>query len=95
MTRSPTGIEVTDDTAVRVITFTRPERRNGMDLRMFRAYYDALADAAADPAVRAVVITGAGGSFCSGATPTSSPSWPAARVARPWSPRSGTCPTSR
>ncbi|GAA2224189.1 enoyl-CoA hydratase [Streptomyces amakusaensis] len=63
------GISVTARGAVRTIAFARPERRNGMDLAMFRAYYDALAEADADPAVRAVVITGEGGSFCSGATP--------------------------
>jgi enoyl-CoA hydratase/carnithine racemase len=64
-----TGIEVGTRDGVRTIAFARPERRNGMDLAMFRAYYDALADADTDPDVRAVVVTGRGGSFCSGATP--------------------------
>jgi enoyl-CoA hydratase/carnithine racemase len=54
---------------VRTITFARPERRNAMDLAMFRAYYDALADAEATHGVRAIVVTGQGGSFCAGAEP--------------------------
>ncbi len=64
-----TGIDITTGLGVRTITFARPERRNGMDMAMFRAYYDALAEADEDPGVVAVVVTGAGGSFCSGATP--------------------------
>lgn len=62
-------IETVTEGAVRTITFARPERRNGMDLPMFAAYYDALAEADADDTVRAIVVTGARSSFCSGATP--------------------------
>ncbi|MFI0235780.1 enoyl-CoA hydratase-related protein [Streptomyces sp. NPDC016845] len=69
MSKSTTGIEIRTDGPVRTITFARPERRNGMDLPMFGAYYDALAEAEADDGVRAVVVTGARSSFCSGATP--------------------------
>ncbi|WP_346538208.1 enoyl-CoA hydratase-related protein [Micromonospora sp. DPT] len=61
------GIEIEQDAGVRLISFSRPERRNAMDLAMFRAYYDALADADRDPRVRVVVVTGAGASFCAGA----------------------------
>lgn len=62
-------IETVTEGGVRTITFARPERRNGMDLPMFAAYYDALAEAEADDGVRAIVVTGARSSFCSGATP--------------------------
>ncbi len=58
-----------DSTGVLTLTFNRPERRNAMTLEMFRDYYRRLADADADPAVRAVVVTGAGDWFCSGADP--------------------------
>ncbi|MGA3490125.1 enoyl-CoA hydratase-related protein [Micromonosporaceae bacterium DT55] len=62
------GIAVrTTDTGVRVVTFCRPQRRNAMDAAMFAAYYAALAAADDDPAVRAIVITGAGDWFCTGA----------------------------
>jgi enoyl-CoA hydratase/carnithine racemase len=49
------------------IIFTRPERRNALDSEMIADLQTALRRAAADHAVRAVVITGAGGAFCSGA----------------------------
>ena len=61
------GIEVSQSGGVRTVTFARPERRNAMDLAMFRAYYDALAEADTDDQVRAIVVTGSGGSFCAGA----------------------------
>ena len=69
MSSSATGIEIHTEGYVRTITFARPERRNGMDLSMFGADYDALAEAESDDEVRAVVVTGARSSFCSGATP--------------------------
>jgi enoyl-CoA hydratase/carnithine racemase len=62
------GVLTATSGGVRTITFARPELRNGMDLDMFRAYYDALVEADASPDVRVVVVTGQGGSFCSGAT---------------------------
>lgn len=58
------GIE--DGEGVRVVTFRRPEVRNAFDFSMYRAVTTALSDATADDAVRAVVLTGAGGSFSSG-----------------------------
>ncbi|HET6153224.1 MAG TPA: enoyl-CoA hydratase-related protein [Marmoricola sp.] len=52
--------------AVRVITLNRPEVRNAIDVPLRVALAEALEAAAADPAVRCIVLTGAGGSFCSG-----------------------------
>lgn len=63
------GIDVHTADGVRTITFARPQWRNAMNLAMFRAYYDALAAASAAPEVRAIVVTGGGGSFCAGADP--------------------------
>jgi enoyl-CoA hydratase/carnithine racemase len=63
------GLRVTAADGVRTVTFSRPEQRNAMTLEMFRAYYAALADADRDPSVRAVVVTGDGDHFCSGADP--------------------------
>jgi enoyl-CoA hydratase/carnithine racemase len=60
----------TDADGVRTITFNRPERRNGWSAELEAAYYGALAAAAADEAVRAVVVTGAGTTFCPGADMT-------------------------
>jgi enoyl-CoA hydratase/carnithine racemase len=62
-----TGLRIETAGAVRTIVFSRPERRNAMTMPMFAAYYAALAAADADPDVRAVVVTGDGDWFCTGA----------------------------
>jgi 2-(1,2-epoxy-1,2-dihydrophenyl)acetyl-CoA isomerase len=50
---------------VAVVTLNRPEVRNAVDRRMAGELQHVL-DETADPAIRCVVLTGAGGSFCSG-----------------------------
>jgi len=57
--------EVADGVAV--VTLDRPERLNAWTTRMEREYRWVLAQADADPAVRVVVVTGAGRGFCAGA----------------------------
>ncbi|MCD9199867.1 enoyl-CoA hydratase-related protein [Aeromicrobium wangtongii] len=58
---------VTHDAGVAVLTLNRPERKNAWTVGMQGDYYGALAAAAGDPDVRAIVVTGAGGAFCPGA----------------------------
>lgn len=55
-----------DRGAVRVVTLNRPERKNAIDLPLRHRLADVLEAADADPAVRSIVLTGAGGAFCSG-----------------------------
>ncbi len=50
-----------------VLTLNRPKRLNAMSEEMREGLIGALKDAAADLSVRAVLITGAGRGFCSGA----------------------------
>ena len=52
--------------AVRTITLNRPDRRNAISGDMIEDLLAALANAEADHAVRVVILTGAGKSFCSG-----------------------------
>jgi len=52
---------------VRTLTLNRPDRRNAINRQLWEALADALRAAARDAELRALVITGAGGSFCSGA----------------------------
>jgi enoyl-CoA hydratase/carnithine racemase len=55
-----------DADGVATVTLNRPERRNAWSIPMERRFFDVLGEAAADPAVRVVVLTGAGRSFCPG-----------------------------
>ena len=57
--------EVRDGVAV--VTFNRPDRNNGMTGALELAYFARLAEANEDREARAVVVTGAGRSFCPGA----------------------------
>ncbi len=52
---------------VATVVLNRPERKNAANGTMLRELQAALDDAAADRGVRCLVLTGAGGSFCSGA----------------------------
>ncbi|MEE4609369.1 MAG: enoyl-CoA hydratase [Desulfobacteraceae bacterium] len=51
---------------VALVTLNRPQRRNALNQALLTALYDALEAAAADTAVRAVLLTGAGSAFCAG-----------------------------
>jgi 2-(1,2-epoxy-1,2-dihydrophenyl)acetyl-CoA isomerase len=57
---------VSDTGAVRTLTLNRPAAFNSFNLDLKAALLTALADAAHDRGVRAVVITGAGRAFCAG-----------------------------
>lgn len=52
--------------AVAVLTLNRPQARNALDLELREALGAAVAQVRDDPAVRAVVLAGAGGHFCAG-----------------------------
>lgn len=51
---------------VATFTMNRPEARNAMSGEMMAAFKEAIPRVAADPKVRAVVLTGNGGAFCAG-----------------------------
>jgi enoyl-CoA hydratase/carnithine racemase len=56
-----------DRDGVRTLTLNRPQRKNAIDTELWAALQDALTAAGNDEDVRALVLTGAGGAFCSGA----------------------------
>lgn len=58
---------MTRDGSVAVLTIDRPDKRNAMTTAMWAALPEVLAEAAADPGVRVLVVTGRGPSFCAGA----------------------------
>jgi methylglutaconyl-CoA hydratase len=49
------------------ITLNRPDKRNALNQQLIGAVKDALRRAHDDPEVRAIILTGAGDDFCSGA----------------------------
>jgi enoyl-CoA hydratase/carnithine racemase len=53
--------------ATRIVTIHRPETRNALTRPVLALLTEALSRASNDPAVRCVVLGGAGGHFCSGA----------------------------
>jgi 2-(1,2-epoxy-1,2-dihydrophenyl)acetyl-CoA isomerase len=55
------------DGAVAVLTLNRPRAKNALDFALLSALAEGLTRAAQAPDVRAVVLTGNGGAFCSGA----------------------------
>ncbi|MEO3760202.1 enoyl-CoA hydratase-related protein [Mycobacterium sp. B14F4] len=56
-----------DDDGVRTLTLNRPDRKNAINAQLWEELADALRRVARDTDLRALVITGAGGAFCSGA----------------------------
>lgn len=56
----PSNLLVTDDGAVRTITINRPDKLNALNRATIGELDHAFADAAADAAVRALILTGSG-----------------------------------
>ena len=65
MTGAALLVEKTEHVAV--LTLNRPQKLNALNGELRDAMHDAIADVSADDAVRAVIFTGAGRGFCSGA----------------------------
>ncbi|GAB2960874.1 enoyl-CoA hydratase-related protein [Streptomyces pseudoechinosporeus] len=66
MTEQPILLS-SDTRGVRTLTLNRPHRKNAINPELWTALRDAMTEATHNPAVRALVLTGAGDSFCSGA----------------------------
>jgi 2-(1,2-epoxy-1,2-dihydrophenyl)acetyl-CoA isomerase len=60
-------LEVTRDGGVATVTINRPQRKNAVTGDMWAQLAETFRSLAADSEVRCVVVTGAGGDFCSGA----------------------------
>jgi methylglutaconyl-CoA hydratase len=56
-----------DARGVATITLNRPDKHNALDAATIRELHEALVRAEQDEAIRIVVLTGAGASFCAGA----------------------------
>lgn len=62
-----TSLLTTLEAGVAWITLNRPDQRNALDIPTLKHLHSLLEDFNADPAVRVVVLTGSGRSFCAGA----------------------------
>ena len=61
------SVLVTRSGAILTLTINRPHRKNALDEAAFTRLRDEIRIAGADETIRVVVLTGAGGDFCSGA----------------------------
>ncbi len=62
----PTALLGCDADGVATLTLNRPHRKNGIQRTMVDELIDVLGRVAADSSHRALIVTGAGGAFCSG-----------------------------
>ena len=65
--RSTVSQTTGDHPGVRILTLTDPDRRNAIGPQMRDELAAAVAEVAADPDARALVVAGAGSAFCAGA----------------------------
>ncbi|MGE5288858.1 MAG: enoyl-CoA hydratase-related protein [Micromonosporaceae bacterium] len=67
MSKADDTVLVERDAGVAVVTLNRPGKLNALTPEMQHRYVGVLHDLDGDPGVRAIVVTGAGRGFCSGA----------------------------
>ncbi|GBG40805.1 enoyl-CoA hydratase/isomerase family protein [Mycobacterium montefiorense] len=72
-TDTPITVERLDDGAIAILTINRPTRRNALDSQTLVDMHRLLDTLNGDPTLRAIVVTGTGVSFCSGADLKSQP----------------------
>ena len=78
----PSDVQVDrPEPGIAVVTLNRPERRNAITPEMRERLRDTVIDLIADPTVRALVLTGAGGQFCAGGDVSRLASLPKDKVA--------------
>ena len=64
------------DSGIRILTLDRPERLNAMNRALIEQLHARIAELAADPEARVVILTGAGRGFCAGLDLRESPPTP-------------------
>ena len=63
----PVLLEIDSEAGIAAVTLNRPEARNSVSIALLAALAEALDAVAGDPAMRVMILTGAGESFCAGA----------------------------
>lgn len=60
-------VTVVDDQGIMTVTLNRPEKKNAMRLSMWRRLGEIFREVSATVEIKGVILTGAGGNFCTGA----------------------------
>lgn len=60
------SVTVEIEGGIAIVTLDRPEKKNAITMEMRKLLWDAFENIAEDDAIRAVILTGAGGDFCAG-----------------------------
>ncbi|MGE6698767.1 enoyl-CoA hydratase/isomerase family protein [Hyphomonas sp. NPDC076900] len=55
-----------EEDGIAILTIDRPEKRGAMTFAMLYAFIEKVREVSADDAVRVLIVTGSGGSFCAG-----------------------------
>ena len=55
-----------EDDGIAILTIDRPEKRGAMTFAMLYAFIEKVREVSADDAIRVLIVTGSGGSFCAG-----------------------------
>jgi len=63
---TPSMLLATDAHGVATLTMNRPDKLNAFDVPMIDLWHQLLTEACDDPAVKVIVLTGAGRAFCAG-----------------------------
>lgn len=66
VSRDPRGLSVSVADGVAVVTLERPEVRNALSAELWRAIAEHVEEVDRDPAVAAIILTGADPAFCAG-----------------------------
>lgn len=64
--KPPSSFRYTEEGGIATVTFARPDRLNALTFEVYGELRDFFASAAAEPRIKAIIVTGEGRGFCSG-----------------------------
>lgn len=64
--KPPSSFRYSEEGGIATVTFARPDRLNALTFEVYGELRDFFASAAAEPRVKAIIVTGEGRGFCSG-----------------------------
>lgn len=64
--KPPSSFRYSEEGGIATVTFARPDRLNALTFEVYGELRDFFASAAAEPRIKAIIVTGEGRGFCSG-----------------------------